>query len=80
MRDLHGVNLSEGAIAAIIERAGEKAAPVAEAIKEQVIAGEVMRSDETSARVKAKNGNVLIESCWATALPASLLPIIADLI
>ncbi len=55
MRDLHGVNLSEGAIASIIERAGKKAQPVAEAIKEQVIAGQVVRSDETSARVKAKN-------------------------
>lgn len=55
MRDLHGVNLSEGAIASILERAGEKAQPVAEAIKEQVITGEVIRSDETSARVKAKN-------------------------
>jgi transposase len=55
MRDLHGVILSEGAIASILQRAGEKAQPVAEAIKEQVIAGEVIRSDETSARVKAKN-------------------------
>jgi len=55
MRDLHGVMLSEGAIVSILKRAGEKAAPAAEAIKEQVIAGEVIRSDETSARVKAKN-------------------------
>ena len=55
MRDLHGVRLSEGAVASIIERAGKKAEPVAKAIKEQVIAGQVMRSDETSARVRAKN-------------------------
>jgi transposase len=55
MRDLHGVSLSEGAIASILRRAGEKAQPVAESIKAQVIAGEVMRSDETSARVKARN-------------------------
>jgi transposase len=55
MRNLHGVNLSEGAVASIIERAGKKAQPLAEAIKEQVIAGQVIRSDETSARVKAKN-------------------------
>lgn len=55
MRELHGVILSEGAIASILQRAGEKAAPVAEAIKEQVIAGQVIRSDETSARVKARN-------------------------
>ena len=55
MRDLHGVNLSEGAVVAILKRAGEKAAPVAAAIKEQVIRGEVLRSDETSARVKGSN-------------------------
>jgi transposase len=55
MRELHGVWLSEGAVASIIERAGNKAQPVAEAIKEQVIRGEVIRSDETSARVKARN-------------------------
>lgn len=55
MRELHGVSLSEGTIAAIVKRAGVKAAPVAEAIKQQVITGEVIRSDETSARVKARN-------------------------
>jgi transposase len=55
LRELHGVTLSEGAIASILQRAGEKAQPVAEAIKEQVITGEVIRSDETSARVKARN-------------------------
>lgn len=55
MRELHGVTLSEGALVAILQRAGEKAAPVAAAIKQQVITGEVMRSDETSARVKGKN-------------------------
>lgn len=55
MRDLHGVELSEGTIASILKRAGEKAAPIAEAIKEEVIKGEVIRSDETSARVKARN-------------------------
>src|SRR5262245_51082461 len=55
MRDLHGVELSEGAVAQILERAGEAAQPVAEKIKEQVIAGKVIKSDETSARVKARN-------------------------
>lgn len=55
MREMHGVSLSEGTVASILQRAGEKAAPVAEAIKEQVITGEVIRSDETSARVKARN-------------------------
>ena len=55
MQQLHGVSLSEGALAAILQRAGEKAQPVADAIKEQVITGAVIRSDETSARVQAKN-------------------------
>lgn len=55
MRDLHGVSLSEGAIAAILERAGERAKPCAEVIKEAVIGGEIIRSDETSARVKGRN-------------------------
>lgn len=55
MNDLHGVNLSQGAVCSILERAGKKAEPEAEAIKKQVIAGEVIRSDETSARVSAKN-------------------------
>jgi transposase len=54
MRDLHGVQLSEGAVAAILERAAEKAQPVTERIKEQVITGKVIKSDETSARVKAR--------------------------
>lgn len=55
MDDLHGVNLSQGAVCSILERAGKKAEPEAEAIKKQVIAGEVIRSDETSARMLAKN-------------------------
>lgn len=55
MRDLHGVSLSEGAIAAILERAGERAKPCADAIKEAVISGGIVRSDETSARVKGRN-------------------------
>jgi transposase len=55
MRDLHGVNLSEGAVARILERAGQKAAPVAETIKEQIIKDQVIKSDETSARVEGRN-------------------------
>jgi transposase len=55
MRDLYGVKLSEGGIAAILRRAGESAKPVAEQIKEQVIADRVIKSDETSARVKKRN-------------------------
>jgi hypothetical protein len=45
----------EGAVAQILQRAGEAAQPVAEKIKEQVITGKVIKSDETSARVEAKN-------------------------
>jgi transposase len=55
MSELHGVTLSEGAVAAILQRAGVKAAPLAAAIKEQVRSGTVLRSDETSARVQARN-------------------------
>jgi len=55
MRDLYGVELSEGGIAAILRRAGECAKPVAEQIKEQVIVDRVIKSDETSARVKGRN-------------------------
>lgn len=55
LRALHGLTISEGTVVAILRRAGEKAAPLAASIKEQVIAGEVMRSDETSARVRARN-------------------------
>jgi transposase len=55
MRDLHRVNLSEGAVAQILERAGQKAAPVAETIKEQIIKDQVIKSDETSARVEGRN-------------------------
>lgn len=55
MRDLYGVELSEGGIAAILRRAGDGANSVAEQIKERVIADRVIKSDETSARVKGRN-------------------------
>jgi transposase len=56
MADVYGVKLSEGAVDAILRRAGEKAAPLAETIKEQVLQPDaVVRSDETSARVGARN-------------------------
>jgi hypothetical protein len=55
IRDLYGVELSEGGIAAILRRAGECANAVAEQIKERVIAGRVIKSDETSARVRGRN-------------------------
>lgn len=55
MRSLHGIELSEGGVMAILERAGKKAQPIAEEIRKQVIVSNVIKSDETSARVKAKN-------------------------
>ena len=54
MRHLHGVSLSEGAVAAILKRGGQNAQPVAEQIKQQVITSQVVKSDETSARVQGR--------------------------
>jgi transposase len=53
--ELFGLKLSEGGVAAIIARAGERAAAAAAEIKEQVIASPVIKSDETSARVSGRN-------------------------
>jgi transposase len=55
MRDLHGVTLSEGVVAAILKRGGQNAQPIAEKIKQQVITSRVIKSDETSARVNGRN-------------------------
>jgi len=55
MRDLHGVRLSEGVVAAILKRGGQNAQPVAEKIKQQVFTSRVVKSDETSARVNGRN-------------------------
>jgi transposase len=55
LHDLHGVDLSEGAIAAILARAGTRAAPLAESIRQTLGHGGVVKSDETSARVKGEN-------------------------
>lgn len=55
MRDLHGVTLSEGAVAAILKRGGQNAQPIAEQVKQQVITSQVVKSDETSARVNGRN-------------------------
>jgi len=48
---LFGITLSEGGQACIVERAGEAAQPVAEAIRAQVVRSPVIGSDETGARV-----------------------------
>lgn len=55
MRELHGVELSEGGVIAILRRGGEAARPVAEGIAAEVAQSEVISSDETSVRVKARN-------------------------
>lgn len=55
LRELFGLELSEGGIASIIARAGERAAVTAAEIKEQVITSLAIKSDETSARVGGRN-------------------------
>src|SRR5262249_28808784 len=55
LREIVGIELSEGGVAAIIARAGERAAVPAAEIKEQVISSPVIKSDETSARVGGRN-------------------------
>jgi transposase len=55
LRELFGIELSEGGIASIIARAGGRATAAAAEIKEQVIASPVIKSDETSARVGGRN-------------------------
>ncbi|MCW5971454.1 MAG: transposase [Blastocatellales bacterium] len=55
LREMFGLELSEGGIASIIARAGERASVAAEEIKEQVITSPVIKSDETSARVGGHN-------------------------
>jgi transposase len=55
MRELHGIELSEGGVIAILRRAGEAAQPMAAQIAAEVSMSEVIGSDETSVRVKARN-------------------------
>jgi transposase len=55
VRQVFGVDLSEGGAVAILERAGAAAQPLAEAIGAQVRQSRVIGSDETSARVQGRN-------------------------
>ena len=55
MRDVFGVEVSEGGEVAVLERAGEAALPEAKAIGAQVQQCAVIGSDETSARVHGRN-------------------------
>jgi transposase len=54
-RDVLGLALSEGAIAALLGRLAERARPAYDAIGAAVRAGPVINSDETSARVGGRN-------------------------
>lgn len=55
LKELFGLDISEGGIAAILARAGEQAAVSAADLRQQVIASPVIKSDETSARVGGRN-------------------------
>jgi transposase len=55
LRELFGVELSEGGVASIIARAGAQASVAAADIKQQVVSSPVIKSDETSARVSGRN-------------------------
>jgi transposase len=55
IRDLYGIQISEGTIANMLERFGRKAACVYERIRQQIFKAEVVGSDETSAHVNGSN-------------------------
>ena len=55
LRELFGLEISEGGIAAIIARAGKLASDCATEIRQAVTSSPIIQSDETSARVKGQN-------------------------
>jgi transposase len=55
LRDLYGVEISQGGIDKIMQRAGQKAAQEIEPIEERVRQSAVIHSDETGSRVDAQN-------------------------
>ena len=55
LREVCGVELTEGGASAIIERAGQLAAAPAAAIRGAVTQSQIIQSDETSARVSGAN-------------------------
>jgi transposase len=55
LRNLHGVEISEGGIDQIMQRAGQKALQEAETIKTDVRQSKVINSDETSCRLDSRN-------------------------
>jgi transposase len=54
-KDVLGVTLSEGGETCILRRAGDKAKPQAEKVRDQVRHSAVINSDETGARVNGQN-------------------------
>jgi transposase len=55
LQNLHGVEISQGGIDQIMERAGQKAIPEAETIQAEVCQSQVINSDETGCRVAGEN-------------------------
>ena len=55
LHDLHGVEISQGGIDGIMQRAGDKAIQAAITIEQTVRQSAVINSDETSSRVKGDN-------------------------
>ena len=55
LRELHGVEISQGGIDQIMQRAGQKAIPEAKKIQAEVCQSKVINSDETGCRVDGGN-------------------------
>ena len=55
LKNLHGVEISQGGIDKIMQRAGKKASQAEELIQERVRQSAVIHSDETGSRVDAQN-------------------------
>jgi transposase len=73
MAEMFGLDISEGAIANILRRAGPPLAAAAEAIAAEVRASAVVASDETSARVRGRTWWQ-----WVMSSTAAVYHVIAD--
>jgi transposase len=71
MRDLHGVEISEGGIDKVMQRAGTKALEAVKPIEQAIQRSAVIHSDETSSRV---NGNTFWQ--WVFGSASAVLHII----
>ena len=72
-RDLFGLAISEGAVAAALARLAERARPAYEAIGAEVRAGPVINSDETGTRVRGRT-----HWHWVFQTPEASYHVIAD--